>query len=91
MERYRRGVGWQRQAVLAEHGRDDVAERTRRVDIDVGLVVFQARPELRPARRPADASATLSRSFPAQFVAERFYPQFEHAVTARLYRKKMKP
>lgn len=84
MERYWRGVGRQRQAVLAEHGRDDVAERARRVNVDVGLVMFQARPELCPARGPAHAAAAQSRSFSAQFVAERFYPQFEHAVTVHL-------
>lgn len=85
MERYRRGVCRQRQAVLAEHGRDDVAERARGVHVYVGLVVFQARPELCPARRAAHAAAAQSRSFSAQLVAKRFYPQFEHAVAVGLY------
>lgn len=74
MERYRRGVGRQRQAVLAQHGRNDVAERARRVDVNIGLVMFQARPELGPARRAAHATAAQSRRLAAQLVAERFYP-----------------
>lgn len=74
MERNRRGVGRQRQAVLAEHGRDDVAERARGVHVYVGLVVFEARSELCPARRAAHAAAAQSRSFAAQFIAERFDP-----------------
>lgn len=84
MEGYRRGVGRQRQAVLAQHGRDDVAERARGVHVDVGLVVFQARPELGPARRAAHATTAQSGGFSAQFVAERFDPQFENAVTVDL-------
>lgn len=84
MERYRRGVGRQREAVLAQHGRDHVAERARGVDVDVGLVVFQASPELGTARGAAHSAAAQSRGFAAQLVAERFYPQFEHAVTTHL-------
>lgn len=85
MERDRRGVGRQRQAVLAEHRRDNVAERARRVHVYVGLVMFQARPELCPARRAAHATAARPRSFSAQFVAEWFYPQFEHSVASHLW------
>lgn len=84
VERYRRGVGRQRQAVFAEHGRDDVAERARGVHVYVGLVVFQARPELRPARRAANAAAAQSGRLSAQLVAERLDPQFENAVTVDL-------
>jgi len=84
VERYRRGVCRQRETVLAEHGRDDIAERARGVHVNVGLVVFQTRAELCPARRAAHAAAAQSRSFSAQLVAERFYAQFEHAVTVHL-------
>lgn len=49
--------------------------------------MFQARPELCPARRAANATATQSRSFSAKLVAERFYPQLEHTVTAHLCMK----
>lgn len=84
VECYWRGVGRQRQAVLAEHGRDDVAERARGVDIYVRLVMFQASTELGSARRSAHAAAAQSRGLAAQLVAKRFYPQLEYAVTAHL-------
>lgn len=90
MERYRRGVGWQCQTVLAEHGSDDVTERARGVNVYVCLVVFQARPELCPARCAAYATAAQTRSFSAQLVAERFYPQLEHAVATHLKNKQHK-
>lgn len=85
MERDRRSIGWQCQAVLAEHRRDDVAERACRIHVYVGLVMFQARPKFCPARRAANTAATRSRSFSAQLVAERFNPQFEHPITMHLY------
>lgn len=90
MERYRRGVCRQRQAVFAQHGRDDVAERARRVDVNIGLVMFEARPELGPTWRTTHAAAAQSRGLAAQLVAERFYPQFEHAVAGHLkiYKRK---
>jgi len=49
--------------------------------------MFQTRAEFCPARRAAHATAAQSRSFSSQLVAERFYPQFEHAVTVRLKKK----
>lgn len=70
VERYRRGVGRQRQAVLAKHGSDDVTERACGVHVYVCLVMFQARPELCPARCTANAAAAQARSFSAQLVAE---------------------
>lgn len=89
MKRYRRGVGRQCQAVFAEYGRDDIPERARGVHVYVGLVMFQARPELSPAWRAAHATAAQSRRFAAQLIAERFYPQLEHAVTTHLCKTKM--
>lgn len=90
MKRYRRSVRRQRQAILAQYGRDDVAERARRVDVNIGLIMFQARPELGPARRATHSAAAQSRGLAAKLVAERFYPQFEHAVTGHLKTHKRK-
>jgi len=49
--------------------------------------MFQARPELCPARRAAHTAAAQTRSFSAQLIAERFYPQLEHAITTHLYKQ----
>lgn len=46
--------------------------------------MFQTRPELCPARCAAHTAAAQTRSFSSQLIAERFYPQFEHAIATHV-------